>query len=139
MHVLLRIGEAELGRRDRELGLRCGDSKIAGDGERDPGAIAGPFDHRDRRDFERAKPIERGADTLAQPRARLRIAKKAAEIGQIDARTEGAAGSGDDQEPGVGSRDLGQPVGDLVPAFAGDCIARLGPIERETDDFTFTT
>jgi hypothetical protein len=92
VHILLRVGDAELGRRRGELRAGAGQAHVAGHGEREPGAISRTFDHRDGRDRCIAQAIEAGADVEAEAAARVLVGRELAEVGHVRAGAERASG-----------------------------------------------
>ena len=98
VHVLLRIGDADLGRGDREARAAAGDAQVAGHGERDAGAVAGPVDRG-----EVGMARSRSASSAARMRSRKRrgrlVAAHRREIAEVGAGAEGVARAGDDQQP----------------------------------------
>ena len=121
--VLLRIGNADLGRRDREAGARAGDAQVAGHGERDPGAVARPVHQSDGGDRQSAKRVERGPHRLAKAPDPAFFSAHRGEIGEIGPRAEGAF-AGHDQQACVA--EVAKQSGELGPAVMGMALRASG-------------
>ena len=131
LYILLWEADADLRRRDREFGGARRDPDVAGHGQRDAGAVAMALDQGDRRNGERAQPVERAAHILAEAGDGRLVAAQRGKVAKVGAGAKGAAGAGHDQHPGVASFDRREPLGELGPARRRNGVAGFGPIERQ--------
>jgi hypothetical protein len=124
------IEQAELGGRDRDVGVLCAESEVASESERKAAADGGALEHgnggtieRDQRgepSFDRAQIFTRG----------FAVAKDLVEFGNVGAAAEMAAGALDDEHARVLSPlDLAAELGQRAPHRKRHRIAPFRSVE----------
>ena len=137
MHILLRVGNAEPGRGDREARVRTGEAEVAGHGESDARAEAGAFDQSEGCQRQVAKPIEAGAHIYAELGNFMQIGPHCRKFRNVSARAKGGARADKNEDTGTGACRLLGLVAEHGPGSGGDGVAGFGTVQDEAGGGAF--